>query len=325
MKKLTFNILAIGFFVLLLAACKKDESRREMLTEGRITFDLPTSSDVVQQNLDIKEVSLLSMEMKAALLGGTSADPHYVTFAPDTTKIAAYREKYGSAALLLPSLNYLFYKSTVAINAGSNVSESAVLNLSFQNLLRPQSTYVLPLAITAVDGIIQDPGTRKVVYYVFNTGDALYVDHAGLTVTATASSTAGANTASRAIDPNTGTTYWASATSGVFPQSLNIDYAREVSFSGVDIFYPTSVNINYATLGGDPTSVKVETSVDNSTWIDQGTYSVDIRNTARKHTMNLPSQTTARYVRVTVLDAAPYVSGTLTFSVVLVSGIMLRN
>ena len=134
-----------------------------------------------------------------------------MTFAPDTTKIAAYKLKYGSNAILLPAINYLFYKQTVAIPAGSNISDPAVLNLGFQTLLRPRSTYVLPLAITSVDGQVQDPVTRRVVYYVFKTGDALYVDHTGYTLVATASSISGANNAARAFDTNTLGTYWNSA------------------------------------------------------------------------------------------------------------------
>lgn len=324
MKTLTVNILAIGMGILLLTACKKDESKREQLTEGRVTFDLPASSDIVQQDINIKEVSLLSMEMKAALTGGTSSDSHYVTFAPDTTKLAIYKEKYGNGALLLPSLNYLFYKSTVAIHAGSSISEPAVLNLSFQNLLRPRSTYVLPLAITAVDGIVQDPGTRKVVYYVFKTGDALYVDHTGYTVTATASSTTGTNTAARTVDANNTTTFWASGLNPeVLPQWLRIDYGRELTFTGFDLFYPTSVV--YTTTGGDPNSAKVEISSDGTTWQDYGTYTVNVRNTERKQIVIFPTAAKARYIRVTVLGAAPYMAGTTAHNVVLVSGIMLRN
>lgn len=309
--------------MLLLMACKKDEAKTEDLPEGFVTFDLPATEDVVERTVNIKEVSLLTMEMKAALPGDASTGIHYVTFAPDTTKIANYRLKYGNSAILLPAMNYLYYKSTVAISAGSNVSEPAVLNMSFQTSLRPRSTYVLPLAIVSVDGKVQDPVTRRVVYYVFKTGDALYVDHTGFTITATASSTSGANTPARAVDANNATTYWASATTQVLPQWLSIDYGREFTFSGLDLYFPTAVN--YTTMGGDPTSVKLETSSNGSTWLDKGTYVVNVRNTERKQTIILPSATTSRYLRFTVLAGAPYVSGAVTYSLTFVSGIMLRN
>ncbi|GHE44699.1 discoidin domain-containing protein [Sphingobacterium griseoflavum] len=325
MKINTCIIYAIVFLGIWLTACEKDESKPGQLAADAVMFDLPGTQDFVATDLDIKEPSLLSLEMKAALREGTASDLHYVTFDPDTTKIDLYKEKYDPDAILLPALNYLFYKSTVPLHVGNSFSDPAIVNIGFQNLLRPHSTYVLPVAITALDGIVQDPGTRQVAYYVFKTGQPLYVDHTGFAVTATASSTAGANTAARAIDANTGTTYWASATSESLPQSLNIDYAREVGFSGIDIFYPTSSNINYNTTGGDPRVVKIETSTDNTVWVDHGTFPVDIRNTARKYTINLPSPTTARYLRATILEAAPFQSGNLTFSVVLVSGIMLRN
>lgn len=305
--------------VLLLMACKKNESGSEALPEGSVAFDVPASTDVVARALDIKSVSLISLEIKTALLGATSSDVHYVTLVTDTTKIAEYRTKYGSSALLLPTSTYLFYKPTVAIPAGTNTSEAAVLNLSFQTVLKARTAYVLPLAIANIDGQVQDPKTRRVVYYVFNTGDAVYVDHTGYTVTATASSTNATNVASRAVDGNNLGTYWLSNITQSLPQWLNIDFGREIKFSGLDYYFPTAAN--YVTLGGNTTSVKLETSSDNTTWTDKGTYAVDIRNTERKQTLNLPSLTTARYLRFNILAAAPY-SG---YSVGFVGEIVMRN
>lgn len=319
MKTYKLNLLAICIAVLLCMACKKDKSGREALAEGRVTFNLPASTDVVASTLDIKNVTLVTTEMKAVLQGAASSDVHYVTFTADTTKIAEYRTKYGSSAQLLPTSSYLFYKSTVAIPAGANISESAVLNLSFQTVLKARTAYVLPLAIASVDGEVQDPKIRRVVYYVFNTGDAVYVDHTGYTLTATASSTNGTNVAGRAVDGNTLGTYWLSNITQALPQWISIDFGREINFSGLDYFFPTAAN--YATLGGNTTSVKLETSSDNTTWTDKGTYAVDIKNAERKQTLNLPSLTTARYLRFTILAAVPY-SG---YSVGFVSEILMRN
>jgi len=304
-------------------ACKKDESGREALAEGRVTFELPASTDVMMSTLDIRNISLISLEMKAVLQGDVSTDVHYVTFETDTTKIVDYRLKYGNTALLLPTANYLYYKPKVAIAAGSNISEPGVLNLGFQTLLRARSTYVLPLAIASVDGVVQDPKTRRVIYYVFNTGEALYVDHTGFTLSATASSASPTNVAGRAVDANNLGTYWSSNANQSLPQWVSVDFGRPVSFSGLDYFFPTAVV--YATVGGNTTSAKIETSSDNITWTDRGTYAVDIKNIERKQTLNLPSVTTARYLRFTVLAAAPYVSGGVTYSVGFVGGIVLRN
>lgn len=304
-------------------ACKKDKASREALPDGSVTFDLPASTEVVARDVDIKNVKVLSVEMKAMLQGNTSSDVHYVTFATDTTKIGAYRLKYGNAALLLPTPNYLYYKPTVAIAAGTSLSEAAVLNLNIQPTLKARSTYVLPLVIIAVDGQLQDPATRKVVYYVFNTLEPLYVEHTGFTPTATASSVQASNVANNAVDANTLGTYWFSSIAQSLPQWVNIDFKRDVTFSGLDFFFPTAVN--YTTSGGSPTSVKLETSSDNITWVDKGTYAVDIKNTDRKQTLNLPSLTTARYLRFNVLAAAPFVSGGVSYSVAFVSGILLRN
>lgn len=317
------NILAISTVVMLFMACKKDEARPEPLTEGRVTFELPASTDVVVNALDIRNEALLSFEMKATLQGDVSSDVHYITFATDTAKIADYRLKYGSGALLLPTTSYLYYKSTVAIPAGSNISEPGVLNFSVQTSLKARSTYVLPLVIAAVDGQTQDPKTRRVIYYVFNTGDATYVDHTGFTVTATASSTLGVNVPARAVDATTGTTFWASSNTVALPQWLSIDFGRNVTFPSFDYFFPTAVT---PAVGGYTTSAKVETSSDNINWVDKGTYAIDVNNALKRQTINMPSLTTARYLRFTILAATPYnASATIVYNIGFVSGILLRN
>ncbi len=325
MKRYKLNLLAICTMVLLLMACKKSGSVRETLAEGRVSFSVPTASEVIVISplYDIKTTRLVSVEMKAALNGDASSDVHYVTFAPDTTKIVDYRTKYGSTAVLLPTSSYLLYKNTVAITAGTNISEAAVLNLSFQKTLKKFTTYVLPMVIATVDGVVQDPKTRKVVYYTLTTGDGLYLDNTGFALTATASSVNSTLVAGNAIDANLLGTYWLSNILQTLPQWLNIDLKRDVTFSGLEIYFPTAVN--YTTLGAYPTSVKIETSSDNTIWVDKGTYAVDIRNTDRMSIINLASRATGRYVRVNVLAAAPYVSGANSYSVAFVSGILFRN
>ncbi|WP_443939741.1 discoidin domain-containing protein [Pedobacter sp. MW01-1-1] len=322
MNTIKFNISGLLILFVLISACKKEEATRETLADGRVSFNLPQTTEVVTNTLNIKEVSLISLEMKASLEGSVSSDTHYITFATDTTKIIDYRAKYGNAALLLPTRSYLYYKSTVALAPGNNTSEAAILNLSYQTDLKANSTYVLPLVIASIDGKKQDPKTRRVVYYVFKTGEALYVDHSGFTLTATASSTSGTNTASRAIDAATGTTYWASATTVSLPQWVSIDFGRSTNFSGLDYFFPTAVT---STVGGYTTSAKIETSLNGTTWTDNGTYTVNIDNPLKKQTIALPSLTTARYLRFTILSATPYKSGTLTYSIGFVGGILLRN
>ncbi|PWS30370.1 discoidin domain-containing protein [Pedobacter paludis] len=325
MKAYKLNLLAICTIAILLTACKKNDSVRETIADGRISFNVPASTDVVVVSTayDIKTTRLVTLEMKASLQGNVSSDAHYVTFAPDTTKITDYKTKYGSAAVLLPTSSYLFYKPTVTIAAGSSLSDAAVLNLSFQKTLKKFTTYVLPLAITTVDGVTQDPRSRKVVYYVLTTGDGLYLDNSAYTITATASSVNSTLVANNAVDANLLGTYWLSNITQALPQWLNIDLKRDVTFSGLEYYFPTAVN--YTTLGAYPTSAKIETSSDNITWVDKGTYAVDIRNADRMSVITLASPATARYVRINVLAAAPYVSGANSYSVAFISGILFRN
>jgi hypothetical protein len=323
MKALKLNIIAVCSLIVLLMACKKEKESLEVLPEGSVNFNLPASTDVVATPIEIKNVRVVSVEIKASLQGNSSSDMHHVTFAVDTTKIAAYRSKYGNSALLLPLANYLYYKPIATIAAGTSVSEAAILNINVQPTFKARSTYVLPIVISSVDGQPQDPATRRVVYYVFNTGEPLYVDHTGYSVTATSSSFNGANVGNNAVDANTSGTYWLSNISQSLPQWVNADFGRPVIFSGLDYFFPTAVN--YTTLGGYTTSVRVETSLNNTTWVDNGTYTVDIKNSERKQTITFPSLITGRFLRFTVLTAAPYVSGGVSYSVCFVSGILLRN
>jgi hypothetical protein len=318
MKTFNLNILTIGMAVLLLVACKKDKASREALAEGRVNFDLPASVNVVTRDLDVKKSSVVSVEMKAALDGDASSDVHYVTFATDTTKIADYKLKYDNSALLLPTNTYLYYKSTVAIPAGTKVSEAAVLNLGFQRGLKPLTAYVLPLVITSVDGKPQDPKTRKVVYYVFKTGEPLYIQTTGFT--ATASSTLSPNSPIRATDGNLLGNYWTSGLNEALPQWVRIDFGREIKFSGLDVFFPTAVD--YTTFGGDPTSAKVEISSDDINWTDKGTYVINVRNPERKQSIDMASITTARYLRFTALAGTRYAN---MYNLVFVSEIAMKN
>ncbi|MFA4871010.1 MAG: discoidin domain-containing protein [Pedobacter sp.] len=323
MKTYKLNLLAICTLALLFMACKKDKTGREPLSKDRVTFDVPASTDVVARDYDIRNVSVVSVEMKAVLQGNTSSDVHYVTFATDTSKIADYKLKYGSNALLLPTKSYLYFKPTVAIAPGTNISEAAILNLGFQTTLEPFTTYVLPLTIASIDGIPQDPKSRKVIYYVFNTKEPRYVSHTGYTLGATASSSLGTNTPIKAVDATTGTTFWASSNTVPLPQWLNIDFARNVTFSGIDYFFPTTLT---TANGGLTTSAKVETSLDNITWVDKGTHTINVNNAARMQTINFPSLTTARYLRFTILTANTYVaSATISYNIGFVGGILLLN
>nr|WP_121273635.1 discoidin domain-containing protein [Pedobacter schmidteae] len=323
MKTYKLNILAICTIVILFMSCKKDKTAPEPLAEGRVAFDVPASTDVVVRDLDIRNEALISLEMKATLQGETSTDVHQVTFATDTAKIVDYRQKYGAGALLLPTTAYLYYKPNVTIPAGANISEAGVLNFRVLTSLKAHSTYVLPLVISSVDGQMQDPKTRKLIYYVFKTGDATYIDHTGYTLVATASSTLGVNVPARAIDATTGTTFWASSNTVALPQWLSIDFGRNVTFPSFDYFFPTGIT---AAVGGYTTSAKVETSSDNINWVDKGTYAIDVNNTLKRQTINMPSLTTARYLRFTILTATPYnVSATIVYNIGFVGGILLRN
>lgn len=310
----TIHIAIFCSFVLLLAACSKDDKTKITLPAGSVSFELAASKDTLEMPVSILKDSTITIAIKAALSGSASTSDHWVNFAVDTTKMSAYRAKYGSSALLLPAPSWLFYRSMTRIAAGASSSESAVLNIGQQTKLTEYSTYVLPLVIQSVDGNVDGVASNRVVYLVFKTGKPLFVNKTGWTI-AGFSSVNGTNAAATILDNNDATTYWASNITQSMPQWVAINFNRTVTFTTVNYYLPTA--LAYPKNGGYPTSIKIETSMDGTAWVDKGTYAGNIANNMQSITIG---ETTARYLRFTVLASVKYSSA---YDAVFISGISL--
>jgi hypothetical protein len=309
MRKLYF--IALCTLMSLSMACKKDDKITQ-LPDASVSFELPAGSDVVEMPVALDKDITTTIELKAALLGTTSSSDHLVTFAIDTTKIADYRAKYG-AALLPRVTSYLFYKPTATIAAGASVSEPAQLNIGQQTQFIEYSTYVLPVVIKSVDGKVEGPATTRVVYYVFKTGKPLNINKVGWAIQGF-SSVFNAFAATNLID-NSATTYWTSNIVQTFPQWVVINFNRDIIFTGLS--YGVPALLSYPALGGYPTSIRIETSMNGTTWTDKGLFAGNI--VANKQTIDL-GLTTARYLRFTVLAGVKYAN---TYDAIFINDISL--
>lgn len=301
--------ITIFSLLLLLTACSKEDNTTATLPEGSITF---AAVDTVAMALSVRNDSAVVIGIKAALSGTPAAADHWVKFAADTTEIKTYREKYGEA-VLLPADCYFFYKPKTRIAAGSSLSDSAQLNIVKQSRLQGYTTYVLPLVIESVDGIEGDIATERVVYYVFRTGKPGSISKAGWSITAYSSAN-GANLPAKVIDNDEAATYWTSNTAQKMPQWFVVDFGAELNFTALNYYIPPA--IKYPTGGGHPTSVQIEVSMDGTNWVDKGIFEGNIKDNMQ--TLEL-GETTARYMRFTVLAAAFY----STYNIVFISGIKL--
>lgn len=263
--------------------------------------------------LAILKDSLVVIGLKAELSGNASATDHWVNFAVDTTKITAFRERYGNA-VLLPGTCYYFQKPMTRIAAGVAVSDSAQLNIFSQTKLEGYTTYVLPVVVQSVDGNVEGAATTRVLYYVLKTAKPASISKLGWTI-AGFSSVYSSFAATRILDDDNLTTFWASNITLQMPQWIAISFNKEVTFSALNYYLPTA--LAYPANGGYPTSILIETSMNGTTWENKGVYAGNIVNNMQ--TLNT-GNITARYLRFTGLSCAKYLG---SYEAILVSGISL--
>lgn len=309
------NILTVCLLIVLFAACSKDD--RVALADRSVSIQLANGRDTIQMPVALDKDTAVVLDLKAALKGEAALYDHWVTFAVDTTRILDYRSKYGDA-MLLPTSCYLLFKPDARIASGSTVSEAAQLNIGHQKRLVEYSTYVLPIVIKTVDGK-EDFGDNRTVYFVFKTGKPVTINRVGWTIAGYSTQLSAVNAAAQTIDVNNTTTFWASALNQPMPQWVSIDFKRDIVFSGLTYYIPTTNK--YPNNGAYPTSIQIETSMNGTTWVNKGVFAGAIAD--YKQTIDL-GITTARYVRFTVLSAAKYTpSPTLLYETVFISGIAL--
>lgn len=298
--------------MVLLTACSKEKGPA-VLPNSSVSFQYAAGKDTLQRSISILSDTTLVIGFSAALSGNASSSEHWINFAVDTTKISAFRAKYG-AAVVLPSSSYFFYKSMTNLPVGASVSEPAQLNIVQQTKLTEYTTYVLPVVIQSVDGKVEGPATSRVVYFVFKTGRPLFINKTGWTI-AGFSSVNGTFVATNILDDNNTTTYWTSNIQQQMPQWIAINFNREITFSALNYYVPTA--LKYPTLGGYPTSIQIETSMDGTNWVSKGVYVGSMVNNMQTINTGL---TTARYLRFTSLASVKYSS---TYAAIFISGISL--
>ena len=309
------RIIYIAIFysaVLILAACSKDNTT-PALPDGSVTFKQAAGKDTLFMPLSIVSDSVIVLGLNATLSDQPAAADHWVNFAVDTTKINAFRSKYGEA-VLLPYSSYLFYKQLAKIAAGETISDSVKINIVQETLLKPYTTYVLPIVIQSVDGKQEGAASSRVLYLVFKTGKPLFISKDSWTIAGNSSYYSNF-LPTNILDANTTTTYWTSNITLQMPQWIAINLGTTVTFSAVKYSVPTA--LKYPTLGGYPTSIQIETSMDGTTWVSNGIFAGNIANNTQTIDTGL---LTAKYLRFTALACVKYSN---TYSCIFISDISL--
>lgn len=315
MKMFRLNKIVVYLVFLLSAACSKDTL--VTLPEGSVSFHHAAGKDTLQMPLSILKDTTLVLDLKAELSGTASKDDHWVSFAVDSNKILDYRAKYGNA-ILLPSSCYLFFKQNTRISAGTTISEIAQLNIGLQTKLTEYSTYVLPVVVRSVDGN-PDIADGRVLYFVFKTGKPSFINKTGWEIAGFSSQYTSGTAPTMLLDANNNTTFWASSIQQQMPQWVAINFKKEIIFSGLTYYLPTT--LSYPRYGGYPTSIKIETSMDGTTWESKGVFEGAIANNQQTIPLGL---TSARYLRFTSLASVKYsTSPSAAYDAVFISGISL--
>ena len=284
--------------ICLLFACKK-EGANSGLVPGSVSIQNIAARDTLFKEMSVAKDSPVVLNLKAILNSGMAAKDHVVTFQADSSKITAYRTKYGSATLL-PYGTYLFVRHQCRIPAGVNVSDSIVLNIVAQTKLKPETVYVLPVVIQNIDGSSDLVNPGQALFIVVKTGKSPVISKVGWSIVSV-SSVSNATTGAELVldtDPNS---IWVSAYAAM-PQNLVINFGAPVTFNAVTYSTPAT----YYTYGGYPTKVQIEVSDNGTTWTDKGTANAATTAVVTRQNVGL---TTARYMRFTVQQAAPYVNG----------------
>lgn len=290
-----FEIIIFFLLVVGLIACNKSNSTSS-LEIGKITIYGLDTKDTLCKEVPIKKDSAIVLSLRAVLQGAPSNKEHIISFKADTSRMSAYRSKYG-VAKTLPGSSYLFYRSECRINAGTNISDSIELNLIKQTDLLPETEYVLPVVIRQIDGTTDFVSKNSVLFLVLKTGKAAGYSKAAWTIAAV-SSQASMGQAINLLDNNVSTTW---NTGSGMPQFVTIDFGVSLEFNKVTYTTPAQY-YSSAYNGGFPTQVKIEVSIDGNNWIDKGTYT----GTAIAETwIQDIGITTARYLRFNILAVKP--------------------
>jgi hypothetical protein len=302
--------LLFCLLIVLATACTKNETP---LPDNSISIQGFSTKDTLVTPLPVKRDSLFVMGLTTKLSGVTSSVDHWVSFSVDSTKIDAYRAKYGDA-ILLPSQSYFFYKSTCKIAANTTLSDSVQINIIKEINLKGYSTYVLPITIQSVDGKTENSIGNQTLYLVFKTGRPAFILRDGWTIQSV-SSYYSTFLSTKAIDADDANTYWTTALTSPMPQWIVINFNSSQTFSAVNYFVPPL--LKYPTLGGYPTSIQIETSMDGTTWVNKGIFASNIVNNTQTLNVGL---TTAKYLRFTSLASVKYSN---TYTAIFISGIGL--
>lgn len=304
--------LKIKLFVLLgllLGACKKDNTAGVTagLTMGSVYIREAASADTLSYIAPVTADSVITMRISAAVKNRFGSGGHTVYFRIDTSLMKKYIGKYGNA-MLLPANNYFVFRQLVALG---DTTYPAEINVIKETQLLPSATYVLPVTIDSIQGQPEAVDTAKsTLFLLVKTGKSPFVPKNTWSVVDYSSQSAAVYSPNNLID-NDPSTIWTTVFNDVMPQYVVIDMGQAYRISAVNF---TAANNLY----GYPKNINIQVSTDGAQWSDMGTFpGLGVLTVQSLHI----GPVTARYVRFTVLDAAPlvYTIGTNTITYLYVS------
>ena len=285
--------VAALIMIICLASCQKIITYpRADIEAGSIFIAQADTVDAMAYNVPPGKDTTMMVNFQAAIAGQPSAYNNSVTFKVDTGKMAAYRAEHGDAPLL-PATAYQFVRSVVDMPAGAPRSVSAQIKLLHTNMITVGSVYVLPVVIVSVNGKSNLMRQGQVFYIVLTN-----VSDPKTFKVISSTSDDGYNVADNILKGNQ-LSFWGSAylTGSFMPQSVVVDMNTTIPISAVT-YYNGPDNATY----GTPLQLQVDLSMDGTTWTSQGAFAGTSGNS--KNALSF-RRTTARYFRLTILEAAP--------------------
>ncbi|KAA8479177.1 F5/8 type C domain-containing protein [Arcticibacter tournemirensis] len=228
-----------------------------------------------------------------------------VTFEIDPSKADLFNVKNGTSYPLLPQDSYEFSQTSALIKKGTISTEPLNVKVNPFEKLELFKQYILPITIKSVSSGIALNESLTTAYYLvqpsldfadfpdFNRSKWSVVD---VSTEEPAEGEVNGGLGIHIIDNKT-STFWHSKWDGgeaPLPHWFIVDMGESHLLRGLSFIGRQSSN------NGKPASVKVETSIDRTSWKEAGV--LNLQNTNSQQKFFLSSFNESRYIRITILS-----------------------
>lgn len=273
------RLLLFMFFVLMIAACKKDGLRsKELLVY--IPAEFGSVNNTITASLIRTPLSVWGSMNYDVTVSATREVPVDVeVFLKADTSVAAFNTANQTNYLLLPAAAYKFGGNSKTIAAGKQSTDPIRIEITDPASLADTRGYILPISIDKIstkDKGVQISSNQSTVYlvipYRYTNIDSVQtvlagpmMSRTGWTVTVSNSSSGTANQASNLLDGNDATV-WRSSNSATAAKTITLNMGTTQTIKGFRI------SPNYNNVNENATEITVSTSTDNVTYTPQGVW-----------------------------------------------------